>query len=249
MSNVTKILFLEFLAIAMLSACQPSSNKDKAADNLPAFTQTTYWMSSAFLDAVATDSDTLSSAMCMELHFRFKDSVLVVNCESDAMLSAYKVIDEQTLEITSGFGDELKPRISAAPDGGIVLSGVYDQAIHFRPFENPDKDPRGLSIKLMGQHLAGTYASQNKPNSKIVFSPDGKISGMGEYTLFETAIGGDLAATDGNMIYFISDKGEMPCAWKKRGDTLTLWKLKNVSAPDEKPWYEVDGEYDTLVKK
>lgn len=35
----------------------------------------------------------------------------------------------------------------------------------------------------------------------------------------------------------------------KQGDTLTLLKVQNVSAPDEKPWYEVEWVYDLWVRK
>lgn len=250
MLQSSKILSLSLFVLVLLSACQPTTRPEKAPAG-PAFLTTPYWLSSSFLDAVAADSDSIGSSNCMELHFRFKDSVLVVNCESDAMLCAYSIIDDKTIEITSGFGEEIKPRITQVSETELELSGIYeDEKILFRTFDNPDPDPRGLSIKHLAQTLAGTYQPSNPAAKPVTLSADGKVKGLDEYIQFETAIGGDLAATEtGNMLYFISDKGEMPLAWSKKGDTLKFWKLKNVSAPDEKPWYEVDGVYDVWVRK
>ena len=136
----------------------------------------------------------------------------------------------------------------------VRLAG-YDQALHFRSFENQNNDSRELSIQLVSQHLAGTYRRDNisdRPDgatTPVVFYADGRVRGLGEYTQFEPAVGGDLAATEGNMIYFISAKGELPFSWSKNGNSLVLWKLKNESAPDEKPWYVNEGIYEALIKK
>lgn len=250
MFNSKPFILLSLLGLVLFSACQTGSKPESTATT-PTFINKTFWLSSPFLDAVAADSDTIGWASCMELQFRFKDSVLVVNCESDAMLCAYKVIDDKTIEITSGFGDEAKPRITQIGVDEVELSGIFDnQSIRFKSINHPDRDPRGLSIRYLAEHLAGTYTRKTGGATPIELSGDGKVKGFGEYNKFETAIGGGLAATDkGNMLYFYFDQGELPLVWQKRGDTLTLWKVKNVSAPDEVPWYELDGEYDVWVRK
>ncbi len=243
-------LLLNLLGLVLLTTCQPSSTPgDKTVS--PAFLQQTYWLSNAFLNAVASDSDSIGRAQCMELHFRFKDSVLVVNCESDAMLCAYRIVDDKTIEITSGFGDDARLSISSIGKDEIELSGIFDnQKVRFKTIQHPSRDPRGLSVRYLAEYLAGTYRSKSDPATSIVLKGNGEVSGLGKYINFEPAIGGNLAATDqGNMVYFISDQGEMPLVWQKRGDTLNLWKLKNVSGPDDIPWYELDGMYDVWMRK
>lgn len=235
--------------LALFSTCQ-TGPKPESKSTDPAFINKPFWLSSPFLEAVAADSDTIGWSSCMELHFRFKDSVLVVNCESDAMLCAYRVIDETTIEITSGFGDEAKPLITQVGEDEVELSGIFDnQSVRFKPINHPDRDPRGLSIRYLAEHLAGTYTSKSNGATSVVLTGDGKVKGFGEYDKFAAAIGPALATDQGNMLYFYSDQGELPLVWQKRGDTLTLWKLKNVSAPDEVPWYELDGAYDVWVRK
>lgn len=243
-------LLLNLLGLVLFTACQPGSTSgDKTA--YPAFLQQTYWLSNAFLNAVASDSDSIGQVQCMEFHFRFKDSVLVVNCESDAMLCAYRIVDDKTIEITSGFGDDARLSIGLVGTDEIELSGIFDnQKVRFKPIQHPSRDPRGLSVRYLAEYLAGTYRSESNSATPIILSGDGKVTGMGKYTKFETAVSGNLNATDqGNLVYFVSDQGEMPLVWQKKGDTLRLWKLKNVSGPEEIPWYELDGEYDVWVRK
>lgn len=243
-------LLLSLLGLALFTACQPSATPgDKTAS--PAFLQQTYWLSSAFLNSVASDSDSIGRAQCMELHFRFKDSVLVVNCESDAMLCAYRIVDDKTIEITSGFGDDARLSIGLVGKDEIELSGIFDnQKVRFKPIQHPSRDPRGLSVRYLAEYLAGTYRSKSDPSTPIVLNGNGKITGLDKYTKFAPAVSGNLSATDqGNLVYFISDQGEMPLVWQKRADTLNLWKLKNVSSPDDIPWYELDGEYDVWVRR
>jgi hypothetical protein len=243
-------LLLNLLGLVLFTACQPSSTSGGKTAS-PAFLQQTYWLSNAFLNAVASDSDSIGQTQCMELHFRFKDSVLVVNCESDAMLCAYQIVDDKTIEITSGFGDEARLSIGLVGKDEIELSGIFDnQKIRFKPVQHPSRDPRGLSVRYLAEYLAGTYRSKSDAVRIITLNGNGKVTGLGEYNKFETAVSGNLNATDqGNLVYFVSDRGEMPLVWQKRGDTLNFWKLKNVSGPDDIPWYELDGMYDTWTRK
>ena len=132
---------------------------------------------------------------------------------------------------------------------------IEGEKFSFEPIENHEHEDKGLSVLYLAQQLAGTYQPQNPfgrtgGSNPVELSATGKVKGFGAYRTFQTAIGGDLAASEaGNMIYFDAAKEELVCAWTKRGDTLTLIKLNNVSAPDEKPWYEGERVYDIWIKK
>lgn len=250
----TQILCLLCLSVALNQACQNTAPKKAEA---PGFTATPYWVSSDFLDALAADSDTLASAQCHELQFIGKDSVIYIYGSVEAAPGTYTVFDDKTIEISGEmFGDAVL-RVTQVSDQEIVMDQGTEREVRFRAVENHEHDPRGAAPLLVGQHLAGTYTRENpfgRTNAEqpITLNADGTVKGFEAYQRYETALGGDLAAAENgnNLIYFSASKQEMfPLAWTKRGDTLNLWTLENLSGADEKPVYAVGRMYDRLIRK
>lgn len=249
----TQILCLLCVAVALAQACQNAAPKKAEA---PAFTTTPYWVSSAFLDALAADSDTLASAQCHELQFIGKDSVIYIYGSVESAPGTYTVIDDKTIEISGEmFGDAVL-RVTQVSDQEIVMDQGTESEVRFSAVENQEQDPRGAAPLLVGQHLAGTYTRENpfgRTNAEqpITLNADGTVKGFEAYQTYQVPVGGDLAdAGSGNMIYFSSSKQELfPLAWTKRGDTLNLWTLERVTGVDEKPYYEVGRMYDRLIRK
>lgn len=252
----TKILGLLCLAVALGQACQNAAPKKAEA---PAFTATPYWVTSSFVKALNADSDSLVSSNCMELQFTSADSVIIISCDFEAAYCVYQVLDEKTIEISGEMLGDAVFKVKQVADNDIALVGWLEegQEVHFEPAENHEHDTRGSATILVGNRLAGTYTRENPfgrddAKAPVTINADGSIKGFGTYQYYQTALGGDLAAAEdgSNLIYFSAEGQEMfPLAWSKRGDTLNLWNLENLSAPDEKPFYAVGRMYDRLIKK
>jgi hypothetical protein len=236
---------------ALAQACQ--NNAPKA----PAFTLTPYWVSRPFMEALAADSDSLVMAECHELQFIGPDSVVYIYGGVEAAPGAYTIIDNKTIEISGEmFGDAVL-RVTQISDQEIVMDKDTEHEVRFKPVENHEHDARGAATLLLGRHLAGAYTRENpfgRSNAEqpITLNADGTVEGFEDYHHYETALGGDLAAAEdgSNLIYFSTEGQKMlPLAWSKRGDTLNLWTLENLSAADEKPVYAVGRMYDRLIRK
>lgn len=252
--RTTNILCLLILTVALSQACQNAAPKQAEA---PAFTATPYWVSSSFIKALEANSDTLVTAECHELQFIGQDSVVYIYGGVEAAPGTYTIIDDKTIEISGEmFGDAVL-RVTQISDQEIVMAQGTESEVHFQPAENHEHDPRGAAALLVGQHLAGTYTRENpfgRTNAKqpITLNADGTVKGFEAYQSYETPLGGDLAAAEGgnNLIYFSAEgQALFPLAWSKRGDTLNLWTLENMSGADEKPYYAVGRMYDRLIKK
>lgn len=250
----TQILYCLLFAMALGQACQNAAPKEAGA---PAFTSTPYWVSSAFIEALEADSDSLATAECHELQFIGKDSVIYIYGGWEAAPGTFTVVDDKTIEISGEmFGDAVL-RVTQISDQEIAMDFGTENEVHFQPAENHEHDPRGAAVLLVGQHLAGTYTRENpfgRTNAEqpITLNADGTVKGFETYQTYEAAIGGDLAdaGSGNNMIYFSAEGQEtFPLAWSKRGDTLNLWTLERVTAADEKPYYEVGRMYDRLIRK
>lgn len=250
----TQILCCLLLAVALGQACQNAAPKEAGA---PAFTSTPYWVSSAFIDALEADSDSLATAECHELQFIGRDSAIYIYGGWEAAPGTFTVVDYKTIEISGEMLGDAVLRITQVSDQEVVLDLGTDREVHFKPVENHEHDPRGAAVLLLGQHLAGTYTRENpfgRTNAEkpITLSADGSVKGFEAYQTYEVPVGGDLAdaGSGNNMIYFSAEGQEtFPLAWSKRGDTLNLWTLERVTAADEKPYYEVGRMYDRLIRK
>jgi hypothetical protein len=252
--RTTNILCLLGLAVALGQACQNAAPKQAEA---PAFTATPYWVSSSFVKALEANSDTLVTSQCHELQFIGQDSVVYIYDGVEAAPGTYTVIDDKTIEISGEmFGDAVL-RVTQISDQEIVMDQGTENEVRFQPVENHEHDPRGAAALLLGQHLAGTYTRENpfgRTNAAqpITLNADGTVKGFEAYQHYEAPLGGDLAAAEdlNNMIYFSAEGQEMfPLVWSKRGDTLNLWTVENMSEADEKPFYAVGRMYDRLIKK
>ncbi|WP_373553472.1 hypothetical protein [Haliscomenobacter sp.] len=254
--RITKILCLLCLAVTLGQACQNVAPKKAET---PAFTATPYWVTSSFIQALNADSDSLVTSNCMELQFTSADSVIIISCDFEAAYCVYHAIDDKTIEISGEMLGDAVFKVKQVADNDIALVGWLEegQEIHFEPAENHEHDTRGSATRLVGKHLAGTYTRENPfgrddATAPVTINADGSVKGFGAYKYYQTALGGDLAAAEdgSNLIYFSAEGQEMfPLAWSKRGDTLNLWTLENMSAADEKPFYAVGRMYDRLIRK
>lgn len=254
--RTTHFLCLLCLAVAFGQACQNAAPKKVEG---PTFMATPYWVTSSFVKALNSDSDSLVTSNCMELQFTGKDSVVIVSCDFEAAYCVYQVLDDKTIEVSGEMLGDAVFKIKQVSDNDITLVGWLEegQEIHFEPVENKEHDTRGSAALLVGQHLAGTYTRENPfgrddAKSPVIINADGSIKGFGAYQYYQATLGGDLAAEENgnNLIYFSAEGQELfPLAWSKRGDTLNLWTVENLSAADEKPFYTVGRMYDRLIRK
>lgn len=254
--RTTNFLCLLCLLVVFGQACQNAAPKKAEA---PAFTATPYWITKSFVQALNANSDSLVTSNCMELQFTSPDSVVLISCDFEAAYCVYQVIDDKTIEISGEMLGDAVFKIKQVAENDIALIGWIEEgtAIHFEPAENHEHDTRGSAPLLVGKHLAGTYTRENPfgrddADAPVTINADGSIKGFGKYQYYQTALGGDLAAEENgkNLIYFSAEGQELfPLAWSKRGDTLDLWTLENLSAADEKPVYAVGRMYDRLIRK
>lgn len=85
--------------------------------------------------------------------------------------------------------------------------------------------------------FGGVYKQANN-NVPVQFYTNGKITGLAQYTYYETCIGGDCSGFyDGDIVLMSGDKGIEYCTWQWQGKTLTIFALKKITSPDEKPYY------------
>jgi hypothetical protein len=85
--------------------------------------------------------------------------------------------------------------------------------------------------------FGGVYKQANN-NVPVQFYTNGKITGLAQYTYYETCINDDCSGLyDGDIVLMSDDKGIEYCTWEWHGKTLTIFALKKITSPDEKPYY------------
>ncbi len=83
----------------------------------------------------------------------------------------------------------------------------------------------------------GIYKQVNN-NVPVQFYSNGNITGLNQYSYYETFIGGDSRGFyDGDIVLISGDKGVEYYTWKWHGKTLTLFVLKKITSSREKPYY------------
>jgi len=248
----TQILCLVFLAVAIGQACQNGASKEAEKAKMPAFTATSYWVSSSFVDGLAKDE--LDFFNCKQIHFFAQDSMFIRN-SAEGTYGAYTVIDDKTIEYKGTMFDIVEAletlRITQVSDQEIsVVDKAAGSELRFKAVETNGYKIDGVSL-LVGQFFAGTYTRRGNSNPPITLNADGTVKGFENYTHFEAPFSADVAGFyEGNLIYF-SGKGQesYPFGWTKSGDTLNLWTLKNLSGPNEMEAYEKVKMYDQLIRK
>lgn len=85
--------------------------------------------------------------------------------------------------------------------------------------------------------LGGIY-KQAGNNVPVQFYTNGNISGLNQFNYYETCVGGDCRSFyDGDVVIISGKNGLQYCTWKWQGKVLTIYALKLVSLPNEKPNY------------
>lgn len=237
-------LALILLGLSTLWSCR--SKPTAAAPSLAeAFTRHPAWVSTSFTQALQAGSDSLYASNCFTLRLEAAvDSLWLDFCHQESAHCAYRVRDARILEITSGLGEEpvllrLEGRNRA------VLSGGALGTIIFEPMPAPAERQPDPIATLVAARLAGTYLpldpqGQPDPANPIRLDSSGVAKGLDNLVHFVVAVGGDRQAGPFNLIYFqTADQQEKPYAWRLHRDTLLLCPAVLVSAPDEKPSYDL----------
>lgn len=96
--------------------------------------------------------------------------------------------------------------------------------------------------------LGGIYKQANN-DIPVQFYTNGNITGLIDFTYYQTCIGGDCRTFyDGDVVMIGGVKGTQYCAWEWRGKTLSVFALNKVTLPDEKPFYKKAQKLMELTK-
>jgi hypothetical protein len=263
--------FTILLLLTCLCACnnQPSTtNTPAAAPDATAILKHKYWVSKDFYDALfaANVVDTLAYLPCSELVFNGTDTLLITACLSDAGPGVFKVTGANTLEVALD-GFEGKPAKLVLDDKTGVLhltmpegSGEGWPSAFIAQDEINTQNIDNITIQLGRKRLAGKYTKLPKKGEKPTTTEyelraDGTHVGFGDFDTFEPwpsgVSGAFLAEPDMNIMY-LDRPGteEMPAVygWQVRGDTLRLWKTKNIGADGDLPEYRTTGLFGSFIK-
>ena len=230
----------------LISACQNTPKAPDAGPDVSQITRHQHWVTASFMEALRGMSDSLFTSNCMELRFSPSqgDSVLMVNCDSDAGLCAYVGKDSKTILLTSGLGEGDTAMFHLNADGSATLSGGPFEPLKFVAVPNIPDSIENPIFHMIAQKIAGNYVPVKAGGvldmaNPILLQANGNIKGMKNAATFEIPVGGDLQAYNGNIVYFNAADGHSTAmGWTLRRDTLALWNIKNTSLPDEVPWFE-----------
>ena len=85
--------------------------------------------------------------------------------------------------------------------------------------------------------LGGIYKQENN-NIPVQFYTNGNISGLKDFTYYQTCIGGDCRTFyDGDVVLMSGPNGTQYYTWEWKGNYLTIFALTKATLPDEKPFY------------
>lgn len=114
----------------------------------------------------------------------------------------------------------------------------------------------GLESYFYRKLLAGVYQVEqaNLPktlnDSTIVFADDQSVTGTLRSNRCQLIMGGDEAEANTDIFHlWNTDSTYSQYGWKRSDNQLTVYSVKNVSAADEKPFYERDKMLLVLRKK
>lgn len=255
MINVGKYTAAAFLA-AVLFSCGDDTPPPPPLTRLLAGN----WITKSYSDSM-TDLRSIRKFKEDALELVFRESsdsffVMVVGLESYTL--RYDSIGPRTIRVEK-FNQDDYTDLSLNEDGS-VLSYEYkkfktNHAFTWIPemFVKEKMNngwTAGSTWFINHSLLAGEYEMLGgKEHQHLSINANGTIQGW-MFSNYAICTGGDCASMFGGDLVTLTDStGSKDLHWTFKGDTLELYKLKQVNAPDEFPELQPDGLFVKLLKE
>lgn len=244
-------VFVLIVSSLLFASCQQKTPTNRFSGN---------WICQNAVDSVMKyHSVTQSSIVPFEFVFREGiDSVLYLNTFESAIFPFKKTSDNQL--IIKGFIRDSTSTFTLTPEGKLRMEpGGFeffraDTALYQASMMTGWKT--SLQRFFYQKILAGVYQVEQSylpeelNDSLVVFANDQSVTGTLRTPKCEMFLGGDEAEGNRDMFSFRnSDSTFSQWAWKMEDNRLKIFGIKNVSQPDEKPYYEANKLMLVLKKK
>lgn len=182
-----------------------------------------------------------------------KDSALIINGQLESFRVPYKQKDSI---IKIYYGNEKDQVWKFLHKDNILTLLDLETKQEFVPgdsnlirIDSFFKLPLSFTPMINRRVIAGNYFDY-LDSTFITFSESGEITGLNNYTFFRLCQNGDCANfSEKPLISLLNSKGYEEFIYTFYQDTLVLYSVKQVNAPEDIPFYIPEKEFKRLVLK
>ena len=259
-SSVKNFYFFLIISGLFLASCSTYSKKEA---NTEPIKWEGNWISKDYLEAIEGNHSPYEIAInqsfyATELVFLHSkgDSVAVYNGQQEMAFLPYKKLgDTLRLKLNQ---DDFTDITYSREDKTLSftdkqLNRVYkfvraDSTLIDRTFEMPIAFPC-LVNKYTFEGFWELY-EHNSTKKIVQFDKFGMLKGWDKYNTYLVCVNGDCAANeDGDVIYLGNQKTSDMYGFHSKGDTITIYGLKQTTLPNEKPSYKQSQPIGLLVRQ
>ena len=252
-----KPYFLLFILSVVLTACN-SNLKETIPTNLDG-----HWLSKEYLDALQSNHSPKEVAKTVS----FYATELVLDKEnSDSLFVFNGQVEFSNLPIKRS-GDTLRLKLNQDAQTEVIYS-PNDKTLFFtdktlnRVFRFVRADSslidKSYTPKVAFPSAVNKVIFEGKWNifehlstqKSAVFNRFGNIKGWDKYQNYTVCVNGDCADNeDGDVLFFGNKKKSDQYCFRSKGDSITIFELKQINDADEKPVYRHGLPLVLLVRK
>ncbi|MFN3848596.1 MAG: hypothetical protein ACK4NY_04175 [Spirosomataceae bacterium] len=257
-----QILFL-LAATVFFTSCNNTNTTDSTTQTHEPVDFKGNWISKDYLEAIQNNHSPKETAK----NLLFYATELVIDPKNGDSVVVYNGQMERASLPFKRIGDTLRLKLNAAPYTDILYS-AEDKTIYFldaelnrkfsfiradgswldKSYEMPIAFPTAVNKATFAGFW--DFYEHNSTQKVVEFDKFGNLKGWDKYDSYVVCVNGDCNANEsGDLVYFNKKDKSDAYGFYSKGDTISIYNLKLLTDPDEKPSY-INGEVlGLLVRK
>lgn len=245
--SMKNLLFAAITIVTLLNACNFSKQENKTPANLDG-----HWLNKEYLDALKTSHSPKNVA---ENYSFYATELIFDHTKGDSLMVFNGQVEFSNLPIKR-HGDTLSLKLNQDAQTDIAYSPL-DKTLIFtdkqlnRVFRFVRADS-GLIDKSFTPKVAFPSAVNKatfegkwemleylSTQKQVTFSRFGTIKGWDKYDNYTICVNGDCADNEDGDVIFLGDKEKSDqYGFRSKGNTITIFELKQINDADAKPVYK-----------